>query len=77
MNDLYTKWELMWSAHEWGTQGFFIASFIVALMIMAGPLRSKNEDRKTKKIFTFSVGFIYFILVAVGYLQLTPKISAY
>jgi len=77
MDDLFTKWKVMWDAKEWGTQGFFIVSAVVALIIMYGPLRATSEGTMTKKGITFAIGLAYLILVIVGYFQLVPKISSY
>ncbi len=77
MDDLYTKWKVMWDAKEYGTQGFFFVSAIIALVIMSVPLRATSEGTAAKKGFTFAIGLAYLILVLVGYFQLVPKISAY
>jgi len=77
MDDLYTKWKHMWDAKEYGTQGFFLACAIIAILIMSGPLRATNEASIGKKSFTFAVGLAYLILVIVGYFQLVPKVSSY
>ena len=52
MDDLYTKWKVMWDAKEYGTQGFFFVSAIVALFIMTGPLRATNDGTAAKKTQT-------------------------
>ncbi|MDW3095816.1 MAG: hypothetical protein R8G33_09110 [Gammaproteobacteria bacterium] len=77
MDDIFSKWKVMWDAKEWGTQGFFFVSAVIALVIMSGPLRATNEGTATKKGLTFAIGLAYLILVIVGYFQLVPKISSY
>lgn len=77
MDDLYTKWKVMWDAKEWGTQGFFLAMAIVGVVIMTHPLRANYEGTATKKGVIFAIGLLYLILVIVGYFQMEPKVSSY
>lgn len=77
MDDIFTKWKIMWDAGEWGTQGFFIAMAIVGVVIMANPFSANAEGTAVKKGITFAIGLSYLILVIVGYFQLVPKASSY
>lgn len=77
MEELYTKWKIMWDAKEYTTQAFFFANVVVALMIMSIPLRAGNEGTLVKRSLIFSLGLGYLILVIIGYLQLVPTVSHY
>ncbi len=77
MDDIFSKWKIMWDAKEWGTQGFFMAMAIVAVLIMANPFRAATEGTMVKKGITFAIGLTYLVLVLIGYFQLVPKASSY
>ena len=77
MDDIFSKWKIMWDAKEWGTQGFFMAMAIVAVLIMANPFRATTEGTMVKKGITFAIGLTYLVLVLIGYFQLVPKASSY
>ena len=74
---LYVKWKTMWDAQELTTQLFFLANFIIGIVIATHPFRSGVEGTAAKKGVVFLLGAGYVVLVLIAYFQLVPTTSPY